>query len=146
MEELAARAAIEQVLASYALGIDQRDYERVGACFAEDAEASYAGGEVRRGRKAITAWIEANSAFAASTHLLASPVIQLDGDRATTVTPAVAFLLREQDGELRLHTRGLRYTDAFERGDGAWRIVRRVHEALWEAIQPAERAPLPPPR
>ena len=62
-------------------------------------------------------------------------------DRDLAENPQVAFLLREGDGDLRLHTRGLRYTDELERRDGAWRIVQRVHEVFWEATQPAERAP-----
>ncbi len=132
-------AAIQQVIASYALAIDERDFDRAGACFAEHAEATYAGVEVPAGRDAIRAWLEASSDFVASTHLLATPVVEVDGERARTVTSAVAFLLRERDGELRLHTRGLRYADTLERRDGAWRIVRRTHEALWEATQPAER-------
>jgi uncharacterized protein (TIGR02246 family) len=137
--------AIQQVLATYALAIDERDFDRVAACFAEDAEATYAGIELPRGRGAIRAWIEANSEFVASTHLLAAPVVELGEDRAQTVTSAVAFLIREREGERRLHTRGLRYSDVLERRAGEWRIVRRVHEALWEAVQPAEEAPLPAP-
>ena len=146
MDELAALNAIEHVIASYALALDGRDFDRAADCFAEDAEATYAGVEVPGGRPAIRAWLEANSEFAASTHLLATPVVELHGERARAVTSAVAFLIRERDGALRLHTRELRYTDTLVRRDGAWRITRRVHEALWEAVQPAERAPLLPPR
>lgn len=138
---MAELSAVRQVIASYALAIDERDFDRVAACFAVDAEATYAGVELPPGREAIRAWIEASSDFAASTHLLAAPVVELVGERAHAVTPAVAFLLRERDGDLRLHTRGLRYTDELERRDGAWRIVRRVHEVFWEATQPAARAP-----
>jgi uncharacterized protein (TIGR02246 family) len=145
-DQLAARAEIHQLIATYAHAIDERDFDRVAACFTDDAAATYAGVEVPAGREAIRAWLEANSSFVASTHLLATPLIELDGERARTVTSAVAFLVREREDELHLHTRGLRYTDALERRDGAWKIVRRLHEALWEAIQPAERAPLPPPR
>lgn len=137
-------AAIHQVIASYALGIDDRDFGRVAACFAEDAEATYSGVAVPGGRRAIRAWLEAHSEFVASTHLLATPVVELGGERAHTVTTAVAFLVREHAGERTLHTRGLRYSDELERRDGSWQIVRRVHEALWEATQPAEQAPQQP--
>jgi len=137
-------AAIQQVLASYARGIDERDFDRVAECFAEDAEATYAGVAVPAGRLAIRRWLEANMDFVASTHLLATPVVELNGDRAEAVTAAVAFLLRERETERRLHTRGLRYADTLVRRDGTWRILRRVHEALWEAAQPAEQAPSPP--
>jgi ketosteroid isomerase-like protein len=136
-DELGELIAIQQLIASYALAIDERDYDRVAACFAEDAEVTYAGVELPVGRAPIRAWLEAHSDFVASTHLLAPPVVELDGERARTVTSAVAFLVREG----RLHTRGLLYTDEMERRDGSWQIVRRVHEALWEATQPAETAP-----
>jgi uncharacterized protein (TIGR02246 family) len=124
-------AAIGQLIASYALAIDDRDFGRVAACFAEDAQATYAGTQVPGGRDAIRAWLEAHSDFVASTHLLATPVVDVAGERARTVTPAVAFLMYE--GKLRM--RGLRYTDQLERRDGTWQIVGRVHEALWETTQ-----------
>jgi uncharacterized protein (TIGR02246 family) len=139
-------AAIQQVLATYALGIDERDFDRVAECFAEEAEATYGGVELPRGRDAIRGWLQANTDFVASTHLLAPSVVELHGDRAEAVTSAVAFLVRELDGERRLHTRGLRYVDTLRRRDGTWRIVRRVHEALWEAAQLADEAPRPPPQ
>ena len=39
-DDLSARAAIQQVIASYALAIDEGDFDRVAACFAEDAGAT----------------------------------------------------------------------------------------------------------
>jgi ketosteroid isomerase-like protein len=125
-------AEIQQVIGSYALAIDERDFDRVAACFAEDAVAAYAGVELPPGRDAIRAWLEASCDFSASTHLVASPVVELDGERARAVTSAVAFLVRERG----LHTRGLCYTDELERRGGTWQIVRRLHEARWEATQP----------
>lgn len=136
-DDTTARDAVRDVILSYALAIDSRDFPRVAACFADDAQATYAGVEVPHGRDAICAWLEANVTFVASTHLLAPPLIEVRGDRADAITPAVAFLLEEEGGRLQLRTRGLRYTDTLERRDGSWQIVRRVHEAFWAALQPA---------
>ncbi len=143
-DDLAARAEIQGLIARYAVAIDTRDFDAVRACFAEGARATYGGVESPPGSDAIADWLAANLTAVASTHLLAPPLIELHGDRAETVTPAIAVLIEERDGELVTRTRGLRYSDELERGADGWKIVCRVHEALWEAQQPAERRPVPP--
>jgi ketosteroid isomerase-like protein len=137
-DDLRARAEIQDVIARYAVALDARDFDAVRACFAEGARATYGGVEPPSGRDAIADWIEANLTAVASTHLLAPPLIELHGDHARTVTAAIAVLTEERDGELVARTRGLRYSDELERGAGGWKIVRRVHEALWETQQPAD--------
>ena len=143
-DDLAARAEIQDLIARYAVAIDTRDFHAVRACFAEGARATYGGVESPSGRDAIVDWLAANLTAVASTHLLAPPLIELHSDRAETVTAAIAVLIEERDGELVARTRGLRYSDQLERGADGWKIIRRVHEALWETQQRAENQPVPP--
>jgi uncharacterized protein (TIGR02246 family) len=142
--ELAARAEIQEVIVRYAHAIDTRDFDAVAACFAREAEATYGGVRAPPGRDAIAAWLEENLTALASTHLLGTPLIELEGEHAQAVTPAIAVLLERSGEAAVLRTRGLRYSDVLEHGDEGWRIIRRVHEALWEAQQPALGSPVPP--
>jgi ketosteroid isomerase-like protein len=143
-DDLAARAEIQHLIARYAVAIDARDFDAVSACFAEGARATYGGVESPPGRHAIADWLKANFTAVASTHLLAPPLIELHGDRAQTVTPAIAVLIEEREGQLVTRTRGLRYSDELERGAEGWKIVHRLHEAFWEAQQPAQPRLVPP--
>ena len=125
--------AVYDVLVRYAHAIDGRDFEAVGACFAEDAHAIYAGEELPPERSAIVDFLRRNVTSEVSTHMVGGVRIALDGDRATT--EQTAFAAHLEAGRVRL--RGLRYRDRLERRDGAWQIVERVHEPVWTAEIPA---------
>jgi SnoaL-like domain len=144
------RAEITEVLAHYARGLDDRDFESVGRCFTADAQATFSGVVLAPGRNAIVAHVSALSSLAASTHLLGLPVIDLstDGLGAIVETTAVAYLVADADiGPVR--TRGLRYRDVFVRlsereaalSGARWQIRERVHRVDWMVEQPA--TPLP---
>lgn len=141
MSSSEARAAIADVLARYARGLDDRDFAAVGACFTADAQATFSGVVLAPGRAAIVAHVGGLGNFAASTHLLGLPVIELadDGRSAVVETAAVAHLVVDVDrGPVR--TRGLRYRGRFVLGD-TWQITERVHRVDWMVEQSA--APLP---
>jgi hypothetical protein len=121
--------AVYEVLVRYAHAIDSRDYEAVGACFAEDAHATYAGNELPRDRGAIVDFLRRSITSEASTHMVGGVRIAVEGDRATT--EQTAFAAHLEAGRVRL--RGLRYRDRLERRDAGWQIVERVHESIWTA-------------
>ena len=56
-------------------------------------------------------------------HLTASPLIELDGDRATAEV-ACAYIVPGPDGPPALHTYG-HYRDVLTREHGSWRFLRR---------------------
>ncbi len=121
--------AVYDVLVRYAAAIDDRDWEAVGACFAEDARATYGGSPIGPGRAAIVAALRGWLTASASTHLVGGVSIDVDGDRASAGQTAVAY--RVEAGRLVL--RGLRYSDSLRRRDGRWEITDRVHRPLWTA-------------
>ena len=121
--------AVYDVLVRYAHAIDSRDFDAVGACFAEDARAVYAGRELPHDRGSIVEFLRANVTSEASTHLVGGVRIAIEGDSAKS--EQTAFAVHLEQGRVRL--RGLRYQDRLERRDGAWQIVDRVHEPVWTA-------------
>ena len=125
--------AVYDVLVGYAHAIDRRDFEAAGACFAEDARATYAGRELPAQRAAIVDFLRQSVTSEASTHMVGGVSIAVSGDVATS--EQTAFAVHLEAGRVRL--RGLRYRDRLERRDGAWQIVERVHEPVWTAEIPA---------
>ena len=89
------RLAITEVMSSYALALDTKDYPLLRSLFAVDVEVmmifesnSPDGGEIKL--TGIDAWIEfveqALDGTRASQHLLGNPVIKLNGEKAIVRT------------------------------------------------------------
>ncbi len=144
---LADEFAIRDVLHRYAFGLDTRDFDMQRACFAEDVEAEYGGHRLPRGVDSILALNRGAGGFVSTMHHSGTTVIlSLAGDAAETEHYAVAYLLsREADGRHVLTTRGVRYSDAFRREGGGWRICRRRHNVLWATTAEATASPPLPP-
>jgi hypothetical protein len=132
-DDAAARAAITDVLARYARGLDRRDFDEVHACFTRDATAEYDGVRLAPGADAIIAFVRPLEHLDASTHLFGLPVIDVTGDEARTEVGAIAVLV----GGGRVRTRGLRYRHRLVRTDGAWRIAELIHSLHWQTDSPA---------
>lgn len=131
LEELAARAAIHDVILRYARGVDRRDFELVAACFAPDATVDY--GDFFRGEVGglIRAMATGLAAFATTMHLMGNHLVELDGDRATSETYAVAYHRGGSAAKPFDLVMGVRYLDALDRTQGGWRIIRRGVEHVW---------------
>lgn len=139
LEELAARAAIHDVILRYARGVDRRDFELVAACFTPDATVDY--GDFFRGEVGglIPAIATGLAAFATTMHLIGNHLVELDGDRATSETYAVAHHRGDSAAKPFDLVIGVRYLDALGRAQGHWRIARRTVEYVWrreDAVTP----------
>jgi uncharacterized protein (TIGR02246 family) len=132
--ETAARAAITDVLARYARGLDRRDFAEVADCFAADARAEYSGVRLESGVDAIVAHVRGVAQLDATTHLFGLPVIDVDGDEARSEIAATAILA----GDGRVRVRGLRYRHRLVHRDGRWRIAELVHSLAWEFDAPSQ--------
>jgi hypothetical protein len=133
----AARAEIANLLAKYAVCVDRRDFEGLRDCFIAGAQAEYSGVRLDPGTDAILAHIRPIGAFPASQHIFGSPSIEINGDRATAFSYAVAYLVRaESAGGHVLVSRGLSYSDELVRRPQGWRIAIRIHAVHWSTEQP----------
>jgi hypothetical protein len=142
-DSLADEVAIRDVLHRYAFGVDARDFAMQRACFTEDVEAEYGGHRLPRGVDGILTLNRGAAGFVSTMHHAGTTVIlSLTADSAETEHYSIACLLaREDDGGHVLTMRGVRYSDAFRREDGEWRICRRRHNVLWATTAGAIASP-----
>lgn len=114
----------------YARAADERDVDTLAALFHPHATI-----EGARGASTLDEWIEMTRrprTFPTSMHLLADPLIELDGDDGALVdTYAVVFQLGDRDSGQSDLTLGIRYLDEVVRHEGRWVIRRRTARTLW---------------
>jgi 3-phenylpropionate/cinnamic acid dioxygenase small subunit len=132
---LADRDAITDVLYRYARALDGRDWEALRTVFTEDAVGEYTGriNATFHGVAAIIGLVSrALGGLEASQHIIANPVIDVDGDEARSrcylhaqhYRPA-----RATGGST--YVVGGTYHDRLVRASGGWRIAHRRLEIAW---------------
>ena len=138
LQELVDKAAIRDLMARYARGVDGRDPDMIATTFTSDAYTNY-GEWDGRGRENIVNWImRPSTSHSRSTHFMGDQVIQIDGDTAEVETYAVAFGVRDVDGTPSVVTTGLRYVDKMVRHSGQWLVRHRVLHLDWRGNAPAD--------
>lgn len=141
MTETSAYEQIRNVIGRYCRAVDDRDFDTVGQCFTEDAEASYSGLDTLHGRPMIVNHISGVARTAMSQHFLLPIIIDVAGTEAESLCYGLAVLIQEQDGVARSVGRGLRYSDKWVETEAGWRIRERKHSADWTWDLPATMNP-----
>jgi uncharacterized protein (TIGR02246 family) len=131
LRRLLDQAAIRDVVARYARGIDRGDLELVRDCYHPDGTDRHPGFD--GARDDYVAWlVGALARHTFTQHVLANTLIDLAGDVAAVETYAVAYHAGDPPEDPRSNfAAGFRYLDRFERRDGRWRIAARVVAAEW---------------
>ena len=125
---------IAQLLYRYGRAIDTRDFEELREVFTPDAEIDYA---VERGSAQrlpeMVEWLRAAlTMFKATQHAMASPIVELDGDRARARTSLTAAHVQERlDGTNVYTLLHATYTDELVRTPRGWRIASRRLDPVW---------------
>jgi ketosteroid isomerase-like protein len=121
---------IQQVLASWALGYDERDVPRMVDCFTPDATMvlNIGGTEILgpfEGRDAVIGHMTEHHAIQEDQrrHVVTNPVVEPVSEHEAKVTSYLTLLVTDGDG-VRLQATGV-YRDRFVRGDRGWRIAYR---------------------
>lgn len=122
------RAEIRDLMTSYALGVDQRDYERVRACFAPGFRAVYGDHEFRE-LDPLIEYVSGVEHFVSTTHFMGSQLIEVAGDEAGMRSAAIISQRDPPDGETEWAIAGRRYTDRLVRHEGRWRFAERAPDA-----------------
>ena len=128
MTALETRLAIQDVMARYAAGVDDRNMEQYRSCFADDVEIVGFGPETLAG---ADNWVEdvknKLEAFGETQHMLGPQLVDIDGDKASTRVDvqAMHYLKTKPDSQLTLWAT---YLTDYRCIDGAWKIVR--HELV----------------
>ena len=127
--ELSDHLEIVDLLHRYARAIDSRDFELLETVFTPDAVIHY---DVDRGAKLqfgeMVGWLRtALQIFAATQHVIANPLIELDGDAARSTCSLTATHVQiTLDGEESVIVEGGIYRDLHVRSSAGWRIRERT--------------------
>jgi ketosteroid isomerase-like protein len=139
LQRIEDRLAIQDLVSSYGILLDNRDYEAVGEMFTEDARfRQHVGDTDVRTREGIKAFYRERLADCGpSYHYHHGHVVDFDDDQhAHGIVTAHA----EMGIEGRMILVGLRYHDAYVKGDdGRWRFTDR--ETWFHYFMPADELP-----
>lgn len=123
--------AIRQLFIAYGNLLDQCDFAAYGKLFAEEGELLLGPMGRARGPAEISKLMESRlgGSKGSSYHLIANPIIDLQGDRATSVVTWAA-ILRGAEGGPALNLYGFHHDILVRQSDG-WKFLRREgHIAL----------------
>jgi ketosteroid isomerase-like protein len=130
LRDLQDRAAIHDLVMRYARAVDRRDFPGVAACFTPDAE--YDGQLSRAGVADALARLEtALARWDVTQHLMANQLIELQGDRASCETYALAAHVRGAGATRQELTVAVVYEDQLVRIGAGWLICKRVARTLF---------------
>jgi len=138
LERLAAYEAIRQLASHYAVAMDSRDLDALVDLFVDDVRV----GRDVGGRAALKESFDGMlrqigvSILNIGTHA----ITLVDDDHAKGVVYCKGEI---QDGDRWIH-QAIVYTDTYERRDGRWLFVRRIHELFYGAEAPVNPMALPP--
>lgn len=155
MARLLDRAAIQDLMARYAQGVDRRDWELVRSTFHPDAHDDH--GEYKGGVDGFIEWVSRRHALVdQSMHFLGNCAIEFHG--ADVALAETYFIARQTYGPDAIAARSMvaglgdkpgaieaeiwgRYVDIAERRNGEWRTARRT--VAFEVLQAQVSTSLP---
>jgi len=135
-EDLVELEEIKRLKYRYARFLDQKDWDGVAGCFAEDATAAYGGKTGKlEGRDAIMAFLRGalEPTTRITTHAMGHPEIELTGPQSATGT----WSLHDEviDTKLGFVVRGASvYADEYVKTDGGWRLKHTGYKRIYEEL------------
>jgi ketosteroid isomerase-like protein len=132
LERLVGRDAIRQLAYRYAWAVDSRDLDTLVGLFVPDVRV----GRDANGREALReSFDDSLRAIGVSILFVGNHIIDFqDADHATGIVYCRGLI---QDGA-RVVEQAIQYRDRYERREGEWLFVRRIH-VLWYGVEIAER-------
>jgi ketosteroid isomerase-like protein len=132
IQVLADKLAIHDVLVTYGIALDARDWDRLSTCFLPDAELIYEPLPPFTGFESLRMAMEMALTPCTTQHLIANVTATVDGDTAEgwSYGQATHRRIGTEGGDL--FVTGGAYEDRLVRADdGSWRIARRHVHAQW---------------
>jgi hypothetical protein len=139
LAELLDRDAVGQLVRTYALGFDLRDYALTRSVFAPDATMDGPKGPDPV-EDALPKVFAMAADWAGTQHLLGQQYVQVEGDEAVVWTYAVASHNPKPGDPRDRVTARVQYRDRCRRYPEGWLIVQRAIELLWMEQTPQARA------
>ena len=136
------RESIATVLSLYAIALDSHSWDLFDEIFTPEAQVEYPGGLRWHGLAAFKRdFTQRHEAAAGHQHLLASPYILIDGDRAFALTYGRFNFFRASPaaGPSDMSEGGAWYDDELVRLPHGWRVCKRsVGNFWWRGAMPEE--------
>jgi hypothetical protein len=133
VRELWDRDRIARLPRTYSRGVDRRDWKLVRSCFTDDAHV-----EGSRATASIDDYIDhlrvGVEHFPATMHFMGNQLVDVDGDRGSVETYAVAFHWKGTPAGAQDPANlvvGVRYHDQVIRQGDGWLIARRHVDPDW---------------
>ena len=126
------RAAIEDLTARYAIGVDRRDWGLVASCFSPDVAGGWGRGDWH-GRDELMQYIEGVARFHSTVHFMGNQLIDVHDDLAQSdrLAMLVHRATRRDGSEFEHNPSGREYHERLARVGGEWLIVERGVEPRW---------------
>jgi 3-phenylpropionate/cinnamic acid dioxygenase small subunit len=138
------RHEVEDIVLRYATGLDQRDWDLLGTCFAPDVVANYHVplGDNLQGRDGLVDFLRRGVAHLdATAHYITNIVVSVADDTGTAVSYVQAqHVKRRTPGGSKYLVAGI-YHDQLRRTSEGWKIVLRDAEGVWASGNPAVAFP-----
>jgi 3-phenylpropionate/cinnamic acid dioxygenase small subunit len=138
------RQDVEDLVLRYASGLDQRDWDLLGTCFAPYVVANYHVplGDNLRSRDELVDFLRRGVAHLdATAHYISNIVVSIADDTGTAVSYVQAqHVKRRTAGGSKYLVAGI-YHDQVRRTNEGWRIVLRDAEGVWAHGNPAVAFP-----
>lgn len=128
IQALEDRWGLQDLVARYALSVDERDWDAVGEMYATDCVFDSVEGRFRGRQAVVNYYRQRTSQFGATYHYPHSQTVSITGPDAATGTVAAHAELAIGDQTVMV---ALRYQDQYVREDGAWRFQERVVQQLY---------------
>jgi hypothetical protein len=128
-EDIADRLALQDLIARYAVAIDNRDFDALDPMFAPGARIDFStfGGPIGELAEIKTFLAESLPMFERSQHMMGLPLIDIHGDAASARTSCSnPMIARKPDGSTSVWLIGLWYDDEFVRMTDRWRFSART--------------------
>jgi len=133
--DTADRIALQDVLARYAAGVDERDFDLYRSCFMEDVELTGFGRETIKGLENWMSFVKtALDRYGATQHMLGPQLATIDGDKASTRTDLQARHYMKEDPEKTFTLWATYKTDMVRTSEG-WKIARHHLESRGSKVE-----------
>jgi hypothetical protein len=140
------RLEIQDLAATYARGVDRRDFELLEGVFTPDARLAVHYGDPAkveprnemRGVAQIMKGMRTILRYRATTHFVGNQTVRIEGDQARGETYCLAHHIHEENGRWLDYVMSIRYADHCVRRDGQWKFAERVLAVDWTEDRPAE--------
>jgi len=142
-EDLVEIEQIKQLKYRYMRGVDQKLWDEIADCFAEDATAAYSGGKYAyEGRDAIVDFLRKGMSADSfhSSHRVHHPEIALTGPDGATGIWALEDTVVETRFEIIIRGAAF-YTDRYVKRDGRWWIQHTGYRRTYEEMRSRKDTP-----